>query len=73
MNREEAQEEIRKAHWNLDDPHRELWQTVDKIYDDFESRCSRCKYCARGTYCEVLGVDNIGGCADYFEEKKNDN
>lgn len=53
-----------------------LKHSVDKIYDDFEKRtCDNCKHwnCNTGTpskgFCNALGVHNIGGCGDYFEER----
>ena len=38
MNRETAQIQIREAHWNINDPNKELSETIDKIYDDFEKQ-----------------------------------
>jgi len=38
MNKEEAKQLVRKAHFNIDDPNREGVIAVDKIYDDFEKQ-----------------------------------
>ena len=75
MNREEAKRKFTAVTFN----HKTFKQLIDVLYDEFESRtCGNCRYWNTNVksrpkgLCSKLGVNNIGGCGDYFDRKQKD-